>query len=227
MKRILLFVIALTITAGCAHLPAIVPDSHPAADSARVAISRIFPSGDWQFSHAIKATVPGGKTIEMVGAMVLSSRNNSLRCALMTLEGFVLFSGRFDGKLIVERAVSPFDRAGFAEGLMNDLSLLFFAPRTPMVSCGQLPDGARVTRFRSKEKITTDLVLREDQTWAIYEYSSGSKLVRSVEARDISPIGGDDKNMVAKNIIFRRPGLLGYQLDMRLVEATRLDSQFQ
>lgn len=223
MKHILLLIVALTITAGCAHLPAIVPDSHPAADPVRDAVSRIFPSGDWQFSHAIKATVPGGKTIEMVGVSVLSSADNSIRCALMTLEGFVLFSGRFDGGLTVERAVSPFDRPGFAEGLMSDLSLLFFAPKSPMVSWGRLPDGAGVARFRSKEQVTTDLVIREDQTWAIYEYSPGSKLVRSVEAREISPIEGDGKNMAAKNIVLKRPGLLGYQLDMRLVEAIHLN----
>jgi len=222
MKRILLMIVVLTITAGCAHLPAIVPDSRSVADPARDAVGRIFPSGDWQFSHAIKATVPGGKTSEMVGVSVLSGAENSIRCALMTLEGFVLFSGRFDRKLIVERAVPPFDRPGFAEGLMRDLSLLFFAPKAPVVSRGRLPDGTRVARFRSKERVTTDLVLREDQTWAIYEYSSGSKLMRSVEARNISPIEGDAKNLIAKNIVLKRPGLLGYKLDMRLVEAIRI-----
>jgi hypothetical protein len=222
MKRVLLLIVALTIAAGCAHLPAIVPDGRPAADPACDAVSRIFPSGDWQFSHAIKATAPGGKTSEMVGVSVLSGADNSIRCVLMTIEGLVLFSGRFDGKLIVERAVSPFDRPGFAEGLISDLSLLFFPPKAPVVSSGRLPDGARVVRFCSKKKVTTDLVLREDQTWAIYEYSSGSKLVRSVEAGDISPIEGGGGNMAAKNIMLKRPGLLGYQLDMRLVEAIRL-----
>ena len=223
MKRLFLLIVALTIAAGCARLPAIVPVGRPAADPARDAVSRIFPSGDWQFSHAIKATAPGGKTSEMVGVSVLSVADSSIRCALMTLEGFVLFSGRFDGKLTVERAVSPFDRPGFAEGLMSDLSLLFFAPKAPMVSFGRLPDGAGVVRFCSEEKVTTDLVLREDQTWAIYEYSSGSKLVRSVEAREISLIENGGKDMAAKNIVLKRPGLLGYRLDMRLVEAIKLN----
>lgn len=223
MKNAFLLIFALIMAAGCAHLPAIVPDDRPVADPARDIFSRIYPSGDWQFSHTIKAMVPGGKTIEMVGVSVLSSADNSIRCVLMTLEGLVLFSGLFDGKLAVEKAVSPFDRAGFAEGLIGDLSFLFFPPEDPMENYGRLPEGARVVRFCSEGKITTDLVLREDQTWAIYEYSPGSKLTRSIEARDITPIGGDGKSMAPENIMLKRPGLLGYRLDMRLAEAIQLN----
>ena len=222
MKRILLLIASLTLVSGCARLPAIVPGSYPAADPTRDIVGRIFPSGEWQFSHVIKATVPGGKTVEMIGVSVISSTEKSIRCALMTLEGLVLFSGRFDGKLIVERAVSPFDRPGFAEGLMSDLSLLFFPPEATMIGAGRLPGGAWVVRFRSVEEITTDLVLRNDQTWAINEYASGSKLIRSIEARDISPVGNDGKSMTAKNVLLNRPGLLGYRLDMHLSEAIQL-----
>ncbi len=218
-----MFIIALTMVLGCAHLPAIVPESNPAAVPAPDILNRIYPSGDWQFSHTIHATVPGGKTVEMMGVSVISSADSSIRCVLMTLEGLVLFSGRFDGDLTVERAVSPFDRPGFAEGLMRDLELLFFTPKARMERYGRLPDGERVVRFYSKEKVTTDLVLREDRTWAIYEYSSQSKLVRSVEARSISPIGGNWKSTAPENIMLKRPGLLGYQLVMRLAEAIPLD----
>lgn len=223
MKRVLLVIAILTISAGCAHLPVIVPDSHSVADPVRDAVSQIYPSGAWQFSHTIRAAAPGGNTIEMVGVSVLSSTNRSIRCVLMTLEGLVLFSGRFDGNLTVERAMSPFDRPGFPEGLMSDLILLYFTPEAPVASHGRFPDGAKVIRFCSKEKTVTDLVLRKDQTWAIYEYSSGSKLVRSIEARNSTPIDGDEKGLSAKNIVLQRLGLFGYRLDMRLVEAVKLD----
>ena len=222
MKRILLLTVTLIMAVGCARLPVIVPESSPVADPDRDIVSRIYPLGDWQFSHAIHATVPGGKTVEMMGISVISSADGSIRCVLMTLEGIVLFSGRFDGKLTVERAMSPFDRSGFAEGLMRDLKLLFFAPRARLERYGRLPDGERVVRFCSKEKVTTDLVLREDRTWAIYEYSPRSKLTRSVKARGISSIGGDGNSMAAQSIVLKRSGLLGYRLDMRLVEAIKL-----
>ena len=208
---------------GCAHLPEIVPDSHSATEPARDIVGRIYPSGDWQFSHIIHAKVPGGKTVEMMGVSVISSTDSTIRCVLMTLEGLVLFSGRFDGDLTVERAVSPFDRPGFSEGLMSDLNLLYFPPKAPMAGQGRFPDGARVVRVRSKDEVTTDLVLREDQTWAIYEYSSGSKLVRSIEARDVSSVEEGEGDMVAKSIVLKRPGIFGYRLDMRLVEAIRLE----
>lgn len=85
----------------------ILPDRGSGPGGLIASRSDIFPSGRWQLTHAIDATVMGEKKSGLLGVSVLSSADRTLRCALMTIEGFVLFSGRFDGQLTVERALSP------------------------------------------------------------------------------------------------------------------------
>lgn len=221
MKRFLPLLLVLALSASCARLPRIMPDTRSVPE-ASIAPFTVFPSGRWQLTHAIEAIVPGGKKSGLIGVSVLSSSERRLECALMTLEGLVLFAGRYDGRLIIERALSPFDRPGFAKGLIDDLLLLFFKPDGAMLKTGVSPDGARVSRFGSSSGGATDVVLRGDHAWAVHKYSSGHKLERSIEARDRVPVGAAEEIVFAGHLTLKRHGLMGYQLDLRLVDATPL-----
>lgn len=220
MKRIfpLFFVVALS--ASCASLPQIIPDTRSGPDVA--ALSALFPAGRWQLTHAIDAFVPGGKKSGLVGVSVLSSADRTIECALMTLEGFVIFSGRYDGRLTVGRALPPFNRPGFAKGLIDDLMMLFFQPDGPMQQVGVLPDGAGVYRFGVFGGGTTDVILRDDHAWSIQKYSSRHKLERSIEASGGEGAGAADGMIPAQHLTLKRHGFMGYQLDLRLVDAIRL-----
>ena len=80
-----------------------------------------------RFAEAQKATIvdmeyeiepgliAGQKAIpcQAAGCYAPGGRYAHIASALMTVEGFVLFSGRYDGKLTVDRAIEPFDRPGF------------------------------------------------------------------------------------------------------------------
>jgi len=211
----------LVLSAGCARLPEILPPPL-SFDGEADPFASVYPSGRWQLYHTIDADVPGGGIRHLAGGSVISSDAKSIERALMTLEGLVLFSGRDAGALTVERAVSPFDRSGFAHGLMADLRMLFFQPEARVLETGVLPDGSRVKRFQSDGGDTTDLLVREDGTWSIHRYA-GTKLECAIEARDVRAGEITDGAVFAQTLTLNRPGLLGYTLEMRLVEALRLE----
>lgn len=222
MRRLLPLILVSALIASCSQLPKIVLDTPSALDSSISPARDIYPSGRWQLTHSIEATVPGGKKSGLIGVSVLSSADRTIECALMTVEGFVLFSGRYDGMLTVERVLPPFDRPGFAKGLMDDLMLLFFKPDVPLPTSGVLPDGSRVSRFSSPEGETTDVIIRDDHHYAICKYSPKDRLERSIEAYHTGIISPAGTISFAKSMMLKRHGLIGYQLDLRLVEAVPL-----
>ncbi len=219
MKRLLLLMALLVSATGCAQLPKIHPDSdlHPAP--ARCDCQAPFPLGRWQLYHIIEARVPGGQKNTLAGVSVFSSRERSVRWALMTVEGFVLFSGRYDGILSIDRAIAPFDRPGFAQGLMDDLMLLFFVPRAPRTATGRLENGGYVCRYGSPER-TTDIVFQDDGTWSVRQYTSSHRLSRTVMADEMTAVAD---TAFAKHLVLKNHGMPGYQLELRLVEAIPLE----
>lgn len=221
MKYLLLLTALITSPAltACARLPAIYPDTVSASVEAALDCSQIFPDGRWQLYHTIEATAPGNHKSTLSGVAVLSSEDRSIQWALMTVEGFVLFSGRFDGSLVVDRAIAPFDRPGLAQGLMADLMMLYFPPTGPLLATGRLETGDRVCRY-GKMNDATDIVVKNDDTWSIRRYGSDGKLRRSIIADRMTSIDG---RRFPERMVLESPGLLGYRLEMHLAEAVRLN----
>lgn len=218
MKRLLFLMALLVSVTGCAQLPKIQPDSDLHPVPAKYDCQGAFPHGRWQLFHIIEATVPGGQKRSLTGVSVVSSRDRSIGWALMTVEGFVLFSGRFDGTLTIDRAIAPFDRPGFAQGLLDDLMLLFFAPQAPHITTGRLENGAYVCRYGSPEE-TTDLVYGDDGAWSLRQYTSNHRLSRTVVADEMTTVADD---AFAGHLVLKMHGVAGYQLELRLVEAIPL-----
>jgi hypothetical protein len=104
---------------------------------------------------------------------------------------------------------------------MEDLKLLFFQPGTRARQTGVLAGGSRVKRFQWDDGHTTDLIVRRDDTWIIHRYAD-AKLECTVEARDVRVDKSTDGEAFAQMLTLKRPGLLGYTLEMTLVEALRL-----
>lgn len=221
MKQLLILSVCLAAMTACARLPRIdpYPAGHPS--TAAPACRDLFPHGRWQLYHAIEATLPGGDTQILTGATVLSSENRSIRWALMTVEGFVIFSGRWNGALTVDRAVPPFDRPGFAQGLVEDLKLLFFAPGDPLLATGHLERGDPVCRFGSAEN-TIDIALVEDGSRIVRQYGPNHRLARSVVA-DTPP--SMVRGPFSGHLILKHHGIIGYQLELKLIEAIPIDEE--
>ena len=221
MKKLALLISLTALIVSCVRLPDIMPNANHVRNDAIQTCNHLFSKGRWQLTHTIEAIVPGGKKIGLVGASVVSPHERTIQCALMTVEGFVLFSGCYDEKLAIERAVSPFDRPGFAEGLINDLRLLFLKPKASRIKTGFV-DGMHVCRFMSSTEGAIDILFGNDQTWKVHKYSLNHKLERTIEARGQMLTDETDGTFFAKKMTLKRHGILGYQLNLQLVEAIPL-----
>lgn len=220
MKRLLLMTALPALLAACtARLPEILMPAASDAIPAHLSCRELFPQGRWQMHHAIEATVPGGGKTLVTGVTVLSSQNRSINFALMSVEGLVLFSGCYDGAITIDRAISPFDRPGFAKGLMDDLMLLFFAPRAPLCMTGKGDQHHRVCRYCLPDR-TIDIIVAVDQTWQIRQYTSGHRPARSIAAGMITDIA---HTPFPRKLTLEKHGLLGYRLVLKLLEAIPLE----
>ncbi len=154
--------------------------------------------------------MPGGKKAVMMGISDISPESGTVHCIMMSIEGLVLFDAVHDREITVNRAVPPFDSNNFAEGLMDDIKLLFFRPDTRHSETGILENGTRVCRHTSEPGVTIDVICHEDNTWTIRKYLK-QKPVRTIRAS-----GMHDK--IPGKLELEAHGLAGYSLVLKLVQ---------
>jgi len=219
--------LCLLLCIGCILISCSLPPSlQPADHAARMALSQtcqqLFPKGKWQFVHSIEAVMPGGQKGLVMGVTVISSRDKTVHCVLMTIEGLVVFDARYDQELVINRALAPFDHEGFAAGLISDIQLIFFMPPGPLVETGNDPKGASVCRYQTPVGEIVDLVIDADHTRHIRQYTAQRRLRRTVDAFFTKPesdgAGADFPDRLELTAHFDG----GYALIMDLVEAVPL-----
>lgn len=211
----------LLLLLSCARLPSIALKDDAFSSGVAVALDslRIFPDGSWQFLHSIQAEMPGGRNFLMMGLTVVSSRFQTHRSVIMTLEGFVVFDGEYDHRIIVHRALPPFDSPHFAEGLMDDIRLIFLEPDGPVVASGLLENGFAVRRRQTMDGGAVDIEALPDGNWRIRRYSPSHQLVRTVTALhdEVGRYG------FPKTIELTASDGQAYRLIMTLLEAVCID----
>jgi len=215
-----LLMMAACIVAACSRLPTLQPVPISSDDPLPAACRAVFPQGKWQFTHAIEAAYPGGGEKLLMGVTVVDPVQQTVDCALMTVEGFVLLQAHMGKTLRVERAVSPFDREGFAAGMLADIRLMFLEPAAEHIQTGwpggqAAPDDKPVCRYTGKAGITTDV--RPGSGWQIRRYAARGNLVRTVVAE---PAGGQAG--FPGRLRLRATGPAGYTLEMKLIGAERV-----
>ncbi|RUM40079.1 MAG: hypothetical protein DSY80_10830, partial [Desulfocapsa sp.] len=130
--RIACFCICLLLASCVALQQPSLPVLRPVSTvvSADAICTQAFTSRDWQFVHSITFTTDNGRGSTLIGVTVLQAGN--LRTVLMGVEGLVLFEAEQqpNGKPVVRKAMPPFNKMGFAEGLMADVRTLFVEPST-------------------------------------------------------------------------------------------------
>jgi hypothetical protein len=214
----LLIPVVIFLGVACARLPAITPVAGEFSPGPGRAPCKVFPEGEWQFLHSIKAELPSGGSFTALGLTVLSSRYRTNRSVIMTIEGFVVFDGEYDRRLIVHRALPPFDSPHFASGLMNDIRLAFFEPEGPVIGWGLLENGSSVCRHEAPDGGFIDVEGRRDGTWGLMRYDHEERLIRSVRARP--PAGGGPG--FPATVELTAHGSQSYKLIMTLVEAVAI-----
>ena len=133
----------------------------------------------------------------------------------MTVEGLVLFQARAGQAVQVERALPPFDRAGFADGILNDIRLMFLEPIDAGVQTGRSgADGDLTCRYSDETGEITDVRPGTASGWRLERYTGRGKLMRVVTAESAGGSAGLPGQME-----LQAPGPAGYTLRMKLVDA--------
>ena len=99
----------------------------------------------------------------------------------MSIEGLVLFDGIYEGEVVINRGIRPFDSKEFAKGLMNDIRMVFFPPVGKLSGTGILSNGSHVCRYINDTTTIVDVITDPNHNWEIRQYRNGD-LSRSVKA---------------------------------------------
>ncbi len=210
MKGCFLSIFLLLLLSGCAPVgPQTLEHPHACGDGP--ACVSAFPWGTWQFVHLIEFRLPGGGGGTVIGITVLDG--TALKCALTTTEGMTLFEATDNGGLSIIHALPPFDRPGFAQGLMADVRTLFMRP-PGSPSCGMF-DSEPGCRFRYRAG-TTDVVLSADGCRQITTWTAAGMVARTITTHDCTLRHG---YRLARSLILKAWGKGGYVLKMKLLRA--------
>lgn len=219
MRNIYLLLMILFPVISCAGSPGPVPIEGPLSFDADNRCKIPFPDRDWQFVHSIQATLPGGQRAVMIGVTALFPKTGIIECAMMTVEGLVLFDARYDGRIVIHRALPPFDSMTFARGLIDDIKLMFFPPDGPLIKSGRSDDGAFICRYRTDRGMMVDIVIHEGHLWEIRQYDPDSRLIRSLKTDPDSRGSAGSQNPIPVRLELTALGPSKYVLTLDLLEA--------
>jgi hypothetical protein len=179
----------------------------------------VYPQGRWQFIHSIDFSMQDGSGGTVIG--VTSLAGDEITCVLMTIEGFTLFEAAYqEGKgLAVKRAVPPFDKPAFAEGLMRDVRMIFLAPSVQTMRYGRTADNAPICRYTGIDGRILDILPATDDCWQIRTYTSALVMDRSIVGRSCQKMGD---SLIPEHLELRGFGQAGYTLKMTLIHAENL-----
>jgi hypothetical protein len=200
----------LVLVSGCAGLPTVVPAQSAGERRAIVAACRSsFPHGWWAASHSIDAALPLGNNALLIG--VTSLQKDGMHYVILSPEGVALFDASLVGGAIkVGRALPPFNRQAFADGLVDDVRSTFLAPAGEPAAVGYGESGAGICRWRSADDTTTDVELLGSKPRWIRNFK-GRSLVREVS------LSGEPEGGFYPSLLLRVPGMAGYALRMNLI----------
>lgn len=222
MKRFCYLLGFLFFITSCSTLPQIYHADNLLPPEGPLECRRQFLQGRWQFQYAIEATFPEEQKSVLVGVNIVSAEKGSIHCILMTIEGLVVFEAEYDREIQILRAVRPFDSDHFAQGLINDLRLIFFMPEGALVETGTLPNGSTLCRYQQPDRQVVDIVRNSDYHWELQQYSRWFRKKRTVDMffNDKFRFNGFH---APSRLKLTASGYAGYTLDMDLIEAVSLE----
>lgn len=214
-----LFLIGSLLLVSCAALPAIRPVPNLAEKN--IICPSPFFTGKIRLIHAIEVRAVGQVQTVMIGVTMMDPVTRTISCALMSAEGVALFeavSGP-DG-LKVSRALPPFDAADFAPKMMDDIDLIFLAPRGTLTEKGIFATGETVCRRHKEPGGWIDVWQGHDGAVHISRYSEGGRLQRSVT------LAGGSANPYSV-IDLQASERVDYSLMMTLIESEAVRDESQ
>jgi len=224
MKPFFLLAIVLSLAACAAERPRPLPalltvqQEMPATGEC----AAVFPLGEWQFVHSIDFSMRDGSGGTVVGVTRLAG--DTIACALVTVEGFTLFEAvlQKDGLLDLRRAVPPFDKPAFAQGLLEDVRAIFRAPLAHSILSGQTTDNIPVCRYAGVDGRTTDVLRTRDGCWQIRTHGPDQTMERAITGSSCQEMEGA---LIAGRLELEGFGPAGYTLKMTLIQAEKVNGE--
>jgi hypothetical protein len=108
-----------------------------------------------------------------------------------------------------------------AEGIVQDISLLFLAPERPCTTAGLSKDAVWICRYPNANQGQEDVVMQADGLWEIRCYNQNHRLIRTT-----APIANENLHvdgLPPSHVVLKAYGLGGYELRMSLIEANPLE----
>jgi hypothetical protein len=223
MKPIPLLFGLVGLMIACSPLPKVLPVDGSALPDHQQECRRPFPDGKWQLLHSIEATLPGGAKGWVMGVTIISSPGRTAHCIIMTIEGLVVFDAQYDRQLVVNRGVPPFDTDDFAEGLIQDIRLIFFPPEGPLTEAGILKNGSFVCRHQNPDGQIVDVISGKEKGWELRQYGKDLGLNRTVRAFFNKDSGDSARLGMPARLELTAHDSPGYALTMDLLEAVPLN----
>ena len=138
-----------------------------------------FPVAPVRFISAIEAQLPDGKKMTLIGITVIDPGGRSVRAAIMTIEGLLLFDASTRNDVItLYRALPPFDGPEFRKALLRDVQFLLLTPAGEPQQYGRLDNGSSICRYGLAGGMTIDVIVHPDNSWELREYKNGSVATR-------------------------------------------------
>jgi hypothetical protein len=211
MKRLSLLIL-IFVLCSCQTLPLINSPVSPTGEKLLTCPSPFLKS-KYRFIHTIETRMAGNTQSAIIGVTLADPSTRSISCAIMTAEGMVMFDAESGpGGLKIDRALPPFDSAGFAENMIEDIKLIFFSPVGKIQTSGYLPDGATVCRYLEENGDWIDVIANKSEGVQIKRYSSAGILKRQVKFKETA-------GNIYQSIELQAYETFDYTLLMNLIEA--------
>jgi hypothetical protein len=172
----------------------------------------LFPAESWESVHRIEATIRGGSS-SLLGVTKGDPSERRFESLLLTPEGFILFDAELrEGRIVVRRAVAPFDSPAFAGGLMEDVTLLFLPPQVKPTTWGKETDGKMICNWEGPDDSDTEITGSMDSGWRISRRDKKGRVIKEVV------LNGPFVNGLASHVELRASRPASYRLRMTLVQ---------
>jgi len=211
MKGIPLLILTIFLL-SCQTLPLINSPLAP-ADEKVLTCPSPFLKERYRLVHAIETSVAGKTQSAVIGVTLADPFTRFVSCAVMTVEGMVLFEAESGpGALKVNRALPPFDSMDFAKNMIEDIKLIFFTPDGKIQKKGNLPDGTTACRYHEENGDWIDVITDKSEGIAIKRYAPGGILKRQVKFNKTT-------GNIYQSIELQANEAFNYSLLMTLIEA--------
>ncbi|MBW1899196.1 MAG: hypothetical protein JRI61_09065 [Deltaproteobacteria bacterium] len=226
MWKLTILLTILGISTSCARLPDIYPQDSSPASKVNMKCDQPFLKNRWQIVHSIKAVLPNDQKEVMIGTIILSPEKEIIHCVITSIEGIVLLEMVYNKNVIINRAIPPFDSADIAEGLMNDIRLIFLKPEGSLIESGLMENGSNICRYKRDDGMTVDVIVPPEGGWEINQYDFYFGLNRTVKAEFLTKHESMEMNdKIPERLELTAHGFLGYKLSLDLIESVRLTAR--